>query len=351
MEQTKKQFVKICKKNQKELKKYVKARLMNTHKKVVEGNGYVYAEGTMPVLLVAHLDTVHKWLPTVTHYDEKTFKLSSPMGIGGDDRCGVYMIFEVLKKHHCSVLFCEDEEIGGVGASKFIKSEDAKGLAFNYMIEFDRRGSKDAVFYNCDNPEFEKFITQEFYKTSYGSFSDISTLAPHFGCAAVNLSCGYYSAHTTDEYVLLNEMMESVDAACEILDRTNIEEDKFEYIEKKYNYSKYGKYSNYDYSEYYKGWSTGWSNEPVDSKTSNGVYKYDSGDIDYDSDKYDYDIVNEEKYYLICYTDGGKEKWCEVWAANRLEAVGEFCMEHPNIPYSQVSEVYTDQDVYGSYSR
>ena len=183
-------FEKICRMSQKDLKKFVAKKLKATHNKVIEGDGYVFAQGDFPVLLVAHLDTVHKSLPKEIFYDKQKDAVFSPQGIGGDDRCGVYMIFEVLKQFNCSVLFCEDEEIGGIGADKFTRTDIAQELEFNYMIEFDRKGKNDAVFYDCDNGDFEEFITEKFYKTAWGSFSDISILAPFFGCAAVNLSCG-----------------------------------------------------------------------------------------------------------------------------------------------------------------
>jgi len=39
------------------------------------------------------------------------------------------------------------------------------------------------------------------FKTAQGSFSDISLIAPELDIAAVNLSCGYYLAHTRHEYI------------------------------------------------------------------------------------------------------------------------------------------------------
>ena len=134
----------------------------------------MFAKGSFPVLLVAHLDTVHENLPT--EIIEENGTLSSPQGIGGDDRCGVYMIFEVIKKFDCSVLFCEDEELGSIGAKKFVKSNASNNLDFNYIIEFDRKGSIDAVFYKCKNKEFEDFITSDYFKTNIGTGSLFATL-------------------------------------------------------------------------------------------------------------------------------------------------------------------------------
>lgn len=300
-------FEKLCRMTQKGLKQYVRSILTSKYDKVVTGDGYVYAQGTFPVLLVAHMDTVHKKLPNVIMYDDKFEIVSSPNGIGGDDRCGVYMILEVIKKFKCSVLFCEDEEIGMVGAEKFTKSLISKTVDVNYIIEFDRMGEKDAVFYDCDNPDFEEFITKDFYETSFGSFSDISTLAPYLGCAAVNLSCGYYKAHTVDEYVIIPQMEKSIEEACKILARTT-EADKFEYIEATYVYN---------YSEYYKT-----------------KYGYDIDDDDYHY---------SDLYYMIEYRDNeGKDQWYDVVASSKAEAVGRFLMQFTELTYGNIDFVYAD---------
>lgn len=289
-----KTFSTICRMSQADLKKYVAKELKTTHDKVINENGFVYAQGTFPVLLVAHLDTVHKQLVKHMTYDGNKKTVSSPQGIGGDDRCGVYMILEIIKKYHCSVLFCEDEEIGGIGAEKFTKWKPAQQLMFNYIIEFDRKGKNDAVFYECDNEEFEAFITKDFYKTSFGTFSDISVLAPALGCAAVNLSCGYYNAHTTSEYVVLPEMQASIDAACKILARTT-DEDVFEYIETDYYYGRFG-----------DSW--------LDDRMS----------------------LNEEDYFIEFINDIGDVDYEKIVAFSKAEAVGKFCMEHPTVPYSSI---------------
>ena len=180
--------------------------------------------------------------------------LTSQDGIGGDDRCGIYMILEIIKMgFRPSILFCEDEEIGGVGSDKFIKTEEAKQLEkLNYMIELDRANSDDAVFYDCDNKDFTKYIT-EFtgYKKTYGSFSDISNLAPFAGIAAVNLSCGYYNAHTTSEKVNMEEMFNTINIVSKLLEDETGKKVQFEYIPDACSLSNY--YYGYD-SSYYGEW-------------------------------------------------------------------------------------------------
>lgn len=142
--------------SQPDLKARLSLMLQKEGYHVAEGKGYLYGPGTVPVLLVAHMDTVHQKLPRYICRSDDGRVIMSPDGIGGDDRAGVYMILEIIKAHRCHVLFCEDEEIGRLGAQMFIRSGIRPEV--NYIVELDRRGSGDAVFYSCANKEFEEFI-------------------------------------------------------------------------------------------------------------------------------------------------------------------------------------------------
>lgn len=286
----------LCRLTQEALSSYLMNALAQTHQVIEAGDGYIYAKGTFPVLLVAHLDTVHRDLPKDIEYDPELGILSSPQGIGGDDRCGVYMILEIIKKVNCSVLFCEDEEIGCVGADKFVDAYPIKEIDVNYIIELDRKGSNDAVFYACDNPKFTEFVTQEFFSENYGSFTDISVVAPALQRAAVNLSCGYYKPHTKDEYIVIPEMQRVIEEVCKLLDRTG-EADVFEYIEAKQNTS--------PKSMYYG---------------------------------------NEERYYIEYESENGETDFDQIDASNDFEAVGMFLMEHPDTTFNQIIGFFRESD-------
>ena len=197
-------FEQIFQLSQSSLKKALEAELTAIGYHAENKKGFLYAEGNVPILLVAHLDTVHFEPPETICYSADGAEMMSPQGIGGDDRAGVYMILRLIQNTHCHVLFCEDEETGGKGARLFTKSGiDPKA---NFIVELDRKGSNDAVFYQCRNTQFEQLIESFGFRMNYGSFSDISILAPHFDLAAVNLSTGYYNAHQLGEYVRLDEV-------------------------------------------------------------------------------------------------------------------------------------------------
>lgn len=299
-------FKDYCKLTQKELKKKLIKKLgCEVH------DGFLYRAGSVPILLVAHMDTVHAQKPR--KINDELGILSSPQGIGGDDRCGIYMINQIIKQIDCHVLFTEDEEIGGIGARKFAKSELCKKLrgTFNYIIEFDRKGYNDAVFYECGNDEFKAFVTKEFYKEATGSYSDICDVAPALDASAVNLSCGYYKAHTTDEYVVMREMMKSIAEAINLIKRTT-EEDKFEWIEEEYDYS----------------WSRGFKYATMGFYNNANLY----------SDE-----------FAVVYEENGEIMYADSYGETEAEVIGNFLMNHEQLTFSSIIEIYSEAGEYVSY--
>lgn len=175
---------------------------------------FILVEGEAPVLLLAHLDTVHKETVKDICKSEDGNIIMSPQGIGGDDRCGVYALLKLYEESVVkpSLLFTCDEEIGCIGADEFSDFYCASSILddVKYLIEIDRKGKNDCVFYELDDPIFEKFIESYGFKTKWGSISDISLIAPTMNRAAVNLSSGYYNAHTQHEYINMQELENTI---------------------------------------------------------------------------------------------------------------------------------------------
>lgn len=236
----------LVKKSQDELKKdLVKYLKENGYEnKILSNTKYVFAEGELPIMLVAHMDTVHKTKCTDVYYDSEQTVMWSPQGIGGDDRCGIYAILQLLS-YKPYILFTTDEEIGCIGASKFTE-EYMFDLAsrVKFIIEIDRRGNNQAVFYKCDNKEFKDYILGFGFKEEQGSCSDISKLSPAYDIASVNLSAGYYSEHTLQETINLTHLQNTIEKIEKIFE-DNVNQPKyFDFQEKKYTYN-YGNYYNY----------------------------------------------------------------------------------------------------------
>lgn len=302
-----KQFKRLCRLGQADLKKTLAETLTETYTDIVSADGFLFARGEYPVLLVAHLDTVHKTLPSSIYFDRKSGALSAPEGIGGDDRAGIYIVLELVRRFNCSVLFCEDEEIGGIGAEAFIRSPVAASVRPDFIIEFDRKGAKDAVFYDCDTPDFTAFVTAEFFREEWGSFSDISVIAPALGVAAVNLSCGYHSPHTLAETVHPAEVDAIIEAAAAMLAR-HTEGTAYPYTERKYT----------PRGGYFGG---GW----------------------WDSYGYGYGGAAKARRAWYCITwrdkDGGEDFDFIEDANGYYEAVGMFLAEHPDLTFSAILSV------------
>lgn len=191
-------------------------------------DNFLLVKGSDPILLVAHLDTVHdEPVKEICKSDDGNI-LMSPQGIGGDDRCGVYALNKIydLSTVKPFLLFTCNEEIGGIGADSFVTAfaqnllpPELKNLKL--IIEIDRKGVNDAVFYDCDNPDFEKYISGKGFVTASGSFSDISVIAPALGVAAVNLSSGYYNPHTLHEFINLQHLESTIAKVLEIVSDSN----------------------------------------------------------------------------------------------------------------------------------
>ena len=265
---------------------------------VVRKGSYILVPGKAPVMLVAHLDTVHREpVKTICRSDNGNI-LMSPEGIGGDDRCGVYALVTAHERAAVKpwLLFTCDEEVGGVGASAFCAEYDKgkmpKGLSsLKAIIEIDRKGRDDAVYYDCANTDFESYITKKGFKTQFGSFSDISVVAPKLGVAAVNLSSGYYNAHTQHEYINQKHLNTTIRKVVEIIaDAVKQDFPTYEYVES-ICFSRFG-------GRRYEGWWDGYTYQRGDK-----VVLFDDEDCDLkdvpESIRPEYELLLDYAYYSV----------------------------------------------------
>lgn len=307
-------LIHLCKLKQDELKDWLYNHLKNYYKDIDNSDGYLYCKGDIPVCLVAHMDTVHTksvadvWIS----YDSPDI-ITSPQGIGGDDRCGVFALLQLkyLKPH---LLFTEDEEIGAIGAEKFVKKY--KELDVNVFIEIDRRGSNDVVRYDDDNDSVVKIFEEYGFKEEYGSFTDISTLCPHFGISGVNISSGYYNAHTTNEYINLEELLFNIKRIKNIIKHSNLLKTKHKYEESSYVGYYQGGYSR-GYSRYSSGYN--YYNDYYDY-----MYPYRKGTTKYTTTKVS---RNNPKLAHQCTWCGEEEsQFNKVYHSDDFDNICEDCM-------------------------
>ena len=198
----------------KAMRQYLKSK----YDKVISTNDYIVAIGDIPIALTAHLDTVFKEPPHRIFYDRVKNVMWSPEGLGADDRAGVYSIIQIVKSGlRPTIIFTTDEEIGCKGAEKLIKDMPAAPTHLKYIIELDRRGSDDCVFYQCNNSEFEDYVESFGFVMNFGSFSDISEICPAWKVAGVNLSIGYYDEHSYSETLYIGQMFNTINKVKKML--------------------------------------------------------------------------------------------------------------------------------------
>lgn len=244
-------FQYIFQADEKRLDRFLHSFLSNAYgaENIVYSQGkYIVAKGNINVALVAHLDTVHnKSNRGKVFVDREKGVAWSPMGLGSDDRAGVYSIFEIIRDgYRPHIIFTHDEEIGCIGAKALAKDHtiESLGIKLNYMVELDRDGAGHGVFYQCDNKSFKDFISSFGLKEEIGSNSDIVSLSSAWDVASVNLACGGRNQHTTSEYLTFSDMYDTIDIVESMLDNATENPEVSYKLEKKV----YVTTTHYDYS-------------------------------------------------------------------------------------------------------
>lgn len=180
------------------------------------------------IALVSHYDTVFdkvKRKMKITNNDIITSDVQG-VGIGADDRAGIYSLLNIYRDRLTKnlsmpiMIFTDEEETGGGGANEVVNLIDLSNDV-NFLLELDRKGANEVVFYNNEQPEFRRFIEKYGFKENMGSFSDITILGRSWGLCSANLSIGYYSQHTSRETLVVSEMNNTIKKTHQILNDSN----------------------------------------------------------------------------------------------------------------------------------
>lgn len=249
--------------------------------KDTKGNIYVVkgvlSEGETYPCVAAHMDTVfdNKYEVVIAKRETKEetssryiygHKKGEPYvraGLGADDKNGIYIAIELLMDKNIEkmkAVFFVEEETGCVGAR-------ASDMNFykdcSFIIQGDRRNGGDLITTisgsNTVSDEFKKdyatIATKYDYTPSTGSFTDALRLIESFeiGISGFNFSCGYYNAHTANEYTNWDELLHSTEFAREIVTKLGLKKYAYKFERAAYSYST--GYSSHDYKSY-GGYST-----------------------------------------------------------------------------------------------
>jgi tripeptide aminopeptidase len=279
--------------NSKKMSNYIIGRLSSEGIKVEKDvSGNIYAtkgDADIYPCVVSHIDTVHSIVPEenykVVEVDNKIFAIDPVTmkftGVGGDDKCGIYICIELMKRvKNIKAVFFVDEEVGCVGSSQ-------ADLSFfdnvGYLIQADRKGYADVVSELCGvkvasdafmqtiEPVMQSYLKEE---CKNGGLTDIYQLKTSgVDVSAINLSCAYYNPHQDNEYIDFNQLTFTLEFAHEIIELLG--EVKYPQVaERKPNSYGYGYgYSSwdYDYPTYkYDGFGVG-KKTPYVSKPINEI--------------------------------------------------------------------------------
>lgn len=201
----------ICALSAENLRQCLVTTLQKYYQNVNENNKFLYAVGNIPVALVAHLDTVFSYPSDFILYDKELQIMWGEYGAGFDDRAGVFAILKIVQAGlRPSIIFTMDEEIGALGAQELVDKFIVPASTLKYIVELDRRGKNDCVFYSCINNDFTAYVEKFGFEKNLGSFSDISEICPIWGVAGVNVSVGYFNEHTPSEYLNVDYLMDTI---------------------------------------------------------------------------------------------------------------------------------------------
>ncbi len=215
------------------------------------------------VMLSAHMDSVSNIAKDRIIYDNKGTFFTSDGALGADDRAGIAVVLGALRavdntafNGTIKVAFPVSEEIGCIGSSAMnVAWYDDSDLA----IVIDRRGSRDIVT-GCNTPwNFCSEKVGEFfegcsalldmdYKCVGGGVSDAMTFSDN-GVNSVNLSAGYYNEHTSNEYVIVNQTIDTMKLVVQALALVNDFYHEFGEVPASYSYGYGGYKSSYKYSD------------------------------------------------------------------------------------------------------
>ena len=138
-------------------------------------------------------------------------KLKQQCGLGADDKNGIFICLNALQRYDAiKIAFFVDEEIGCRGSEEVDLSffDDCR-----FIIEPDRRDGDNFISCMsgvdvCSKEFIEDSKFRQFgYRHDEGSITDVLTLLERgLQISCLNLSCGYYNAHTDEEVSVVAEL-------------------------------------------------------------------------------------------------------------------------------------------------
>lgn len=181
--------------------------------------------------IAAHLDEIHFPCKRDIIVDNDTLYAvdtnNNRVGCGADDKNGIWVLLHLLHTEPLikAVLFVQEEKQGDQPGCQGAKACDLEFFKdVRYIIECDRKGATDVVICGkgislCD----EDFISPEIlnkhnYQMVDGGKTDVVELKMRgLDIPVCNVSCGYYNAHTANEYTHFSELQHCLSFITDVL--------------------------------------------------------------------------------------------------------------------------------------
>jgi putative aminopeptidase FrvX len=220
---------------------------------ITKGHSTVYP------CFVAHLDSVHPKIEMVVKEEyqlnaQNESKLSlkayekatgKPTGIGGDDKAGVFTCMEILRElDTCKVFFPVAEETGCHGS----KQADADFfINVGYAIQFDSTENNTMSKALMGVPLYEEksdfftsvkdiILEHGYDQWMHHPYTDTMMLKKRFEFPCLNFATGYYQYHTTEEYVVIEDVEKAIKLGKRIVAQLGNTKHKFIHQQKDYSH-------------------------------------------------------------------------------------------------------------------
>jgi tripeptide aminopeptidase len=188
--------------------------------------GYTAALSVDGLILYACADSVSKVNDNLPLLSEPSSKVQ--VGVGGDDRCGIYVALHLLTLLPAfKVCFVIEEEIGMQRGSRFVDMDFFSDAAI--VLQCDRKGHDDWVQTvsgtQVSGDDFissirDLLVLHKYTVTQHGGPTDVGALKSRgLGVVAANMSCGYYNPHSSSETIWLPALENTLNLCAEVLER------------------------------------------------------------------------------------------------------------------------------------
>lgn len=241
---------------------YYRDKMMNIY--VTKGE---LSEGEFYPMFISHTDTVHQKVEKIIVKEENLIRPNTfgkqfnnqmvpclkaytedgkATGIGGDDKCGIFICLELLRSlDKVKLGFFVSEETGCHGSSNcdetflkdvgYITQYDAPG---NHLITEICSGvrlfEKESEFFQKTLPIIESGFGNEVYAQSH-PYTDISQLKKKSDVSCINISCGYYNMHTAQEFISIEDVEKAIEIGKNMVLSLGLKKYKYEYKPLVYN--------------------------------------------------------------------------------------------------------------------